>query len=248
MSNPKYYLASLGLLGLALCATPAAADPITPVTVSNVQVDWNQGEGTTMTPAGSIYYAGPILFTIGGKSTVVWCDDLYNDVYIGSSDQYYETDANDANAYLWNSSLSSADQTTLDQGIAGLAYEGTILAQADALNSTSGAQYQAAIWELEYSGLNDPDSTFQAGVDTLLEQAAGDYTAMLAANYTYGELEAPGCNQLPGSITYTNSCQTQGQIFVHDPVPAPEPITISLFGAGLAGAVAMRRRKKTKTA
>jgi hypothetical protein len=27
-------------------------------------------------------------------------------------------------------------------------------------------------------------------------------------------------------------------------IPAPEPITISLFGAGLAGAVAMRRRKK----
>ena len=75
--------APLTLMGLALCAAPAAADPITPVTVSNVQVDWSQGEGTMTTPAGSIYYAGPIMFTIAGKQTIVWCDDLYNDVYIG---------------------------------------------------------------------------------------------------------------------------------------------------------------------
>jgi hypothetical protein len=29
-----------------------------------------------------------------------------------------------------------------------------------------------------------------------------------------------------------------------DPHPVPEPLTLSLFSAGLAGAVAMRRRKK----
>jgi hypothetical protein len=33
-----------------------------------------------------------------------------------------------------------------------------------------------------------------------------------------------------------------------DPVRVPEPLTLSLFGAGLAGAAAMRRRKKAKQA
>jgi hypothetical protein len=30
-----------------------------------------------------------------------------------------------------------------------------------------------------------------------------------------------------------------------DPVPMPEPVTFSLFGAGLAGATALRRRRRT---
>jgi hypothetical protein len=33
-----------------------------------------------------------------------------------------------------------------------------------------------------------------------------------------------------------------------DPAPVPEPITLSLFGAGLAGAAAMRRRNKANKA
>lgn len=244
MSNRTNCIATLTLMGLALCAAPATADTITPVSVSNVQVDWSQGEGTTTTPAGSIYYAGPIVFTIAGTPTIVWCDDLYNDVYIGSSDQYYETDAKDANAYLYNSSLTESEQTTVDQDVAGLAYKGTILAEADGLTSTTGAEYQVAIWEVEYPGLTDTDSTFQSGVNGLIGQASADYSAMLAGGYTYGELESPGCGRAPGSITYTNGCQTQGQIFVHDPVPEPSSLPMLLAGLGLIGGAFYFGRKK----
>ena len=34
------------------------------------------------------------------------------------------------------------------------------------------------------------------------------------------------------------------QLFVQDAHAVPEPLTLSLFGAGLAGAAALRRRKK----
>lgn len=247
MTRTKHSLAVLTFVGLAWCVVPANADPVTPVTVSNVQVDWSQGEGTPLNSLGGIYYAGPITFTIGGQSVIVWCDDLYNDVYIGSSDQYYETDAHDANAYLYNPALTSAEQTTLDQDIAGLAYEGTVLAKANALTPASGAEIQVAIWELEYPGLQDTDTTmsptFQQNVQGYINLAADDYNTMVSKNYTYGELESPtvGCVS-QGALTYTNVCQTQGQIFVYDPVP--EPLTLSLFGAGLVGAFAIRRRKK----
>lgn len=244
MRNGRYYLAALSLAGVTLCGAPAVAGPITPVTVSNVQVDWNQGEGTT-TSAEGIYYAGPIIFTIAGKQLVVWCDDLNNVVYIGSSNQYYETDAAGANAYLSNPALSSAAQTTLDHQIAGLAYEGTILANANGLSPASGAELQTAIWELEETGLTDTDSVFQSGVEGFIGQASADYDAMLSAGYTYGELKSPGCNQAPGTITYTNSCQTQGQIFVR---PVPEPVTLSFVSVGLVGVAAMRRRRKADKA
>ena len=248
MSKKKHYLTSLILAGLTLSVVPAIADPVVPVTVSNVQVDWNQGEGTTMSsPAGSIYYAGPILFTIDGTQNIVWCDDLYNDVYIGSSDQYYETDAHDANAYLYNPSLTSAQQTTVNQDIAGLAYEGTLLAQADALTPTSGAEYQAAIWEVEYQGLTSTDPTFQSGVQGYINLASDDYSAMVNAGYTYGELESSGC-VTQGGLTYTNICQTQGQLFVH-PNAVPEPSSFAVLLAGLAavGCAFYLTRKKPMT-
>jgi hypothetical protein len=246
MGNKQHYLATLTLAGLALFGVPAMADPITSINVSNVQADWSQGEGTTTNLLGGIYYAGPIIFTIGGTQTIVWCDDLYNDVYIGSSDQYYELDAKDANAYLSNSSLTPSQQSTVDQEIAGLAYEGTILAEADKLTPASGAETQLAIWEIEYPGLADTDPTFQSGVEDLIGQAPADYDAMLKAGYTYGELESPGCGQPPGTITYTNGCQIQGQIFVRDPVPEPSSLPMLLAGlAAIAGAFYLARRKAT---
>jgi hypothetical protein len=38
------------------------------------------------------------------------------------------------------------------------------------------------------------------------------------------------------------------QLFIQDAQAVPEPLTLSLFGAGLAGVAAMRRRKKTNKA
>jgi hypothetical protein len=41
-----------------------------------------------------------------------------------------------------------------------------------------------------------------------------------------------------GSISGANTVCTA------DPVPSPEPLTLSLFGAGLAGIAGMKRRQK----
>lgn len=241
-----HLVAVIGTALAAAFAAPAQATPFTPVTVSNVQVNWGQGQGVSAS-TGGIYYAGPITFTIGGNALTVWCDDFANEVYIGSANNYFQTDAEGANAYLTNPALTPAQQTKLIKQIAGLAYQGTMLAAPNGLNPTLGAQYQMAIWELQTASLLGTDNLFQTGVDQLKSQALGFYSDMLQANYTYGQLVSPGCGQDPASLTYTSRCQTQGQIFVsYDPTrkKVPEPMTLSLVAAGVAGAAALRRRKK----
>jgi hypothetical protein len=58
---------------------------------------------------------------------------------------------------------------------------------------------------------------------------------------------ANGCVGFTTIENQTNNLQVQLQI-VADPVRVPEPITLSLFGAGLAGAAAFGRRKMKKSA
>jgi hypothetical protein len=66
---------------------------------------------------------------------------------------------------------------------------------------------------------------------------------------------APGINFLYNDYLYSSSLQYPptpngsgpayfGPNFKFDATSVPEPLTLSLFGAGLAGAAAMRRRKK----
>ncbi len=244
MSTAKHVLAALTIMGATLCAAPAMAIPYTPVSVTNVGVNWAQGQGTNSN-LGSIYYAGPITFTILGLPVIVWCDDFANDVYIGSSNQYYKTDSQGADAYLVNPLLTPTQQATLDHQIAGLVYKGTTLSLTNALTAAMGAQIQFAIWSLQNPALLDTDLAFQTSVNTLIGQASSFYSDMLTAGYTYGQLVSPNCGQNPASLTYTSACQTQGQMFVK---AVPEPLTLSLFGAGLAGAAALRRRRKTRIA
>jgi hypothetical protein len=48
-------------------------------------------------------------------------------------------------------------------------------------------------------------------------------------------VEVTQCSGTPGKT---------GNVVADDPTPVPEPLTLSLFGVGLVGAAAMRRRKK----
>jgi hypothetical protein len=87
---------------------------------------------------------------------------------------------------------------------------------------TSGGPYPA---QIDFTGLS--------AVSIYGNHKIGSFSAVAVKN---NGLET-------GTPTYN-----VGEVSVPAPTPVPEPFTMSIFGAGLAGAAALRRRKKAKTA
>ena len=234
MRSFKFVAAAAGMIAAMACGS-ADASNITPITVSNVSVS-NTGEyNVPLSINGSpesLYYVGPITFTVNGQNWTTFCDDINNVVYLGSSNQYYLLDSSGANAYLSNT--MSTTQTTMDQEIAGLAFNYYL--NASSANALYGAEIQIAIWQVEYGSnyVVVNNAVEQSTITNMINGAVGYYNEFPQYSFAYYELEDPGCNQAPGTINYTNGCQTQGQIFVADPTMIPEPASWLVLFAGLA--------------
>lgn len=207
----------------------------------------------------SIAYAGPVSVTIdtlpiGGQNgfpetVVVFCDDLAHTFQVNHTyDNYFISDPTAPTDVVNYIDLG----TTTAHDIMGLTALGTNDYILGTLTAERGAAIQMAIWELEYGGTAtfSGDANFQNVVANLMAGAAADYTLFTSQSepWTFSQLEAP-CNQnLVGIMTQFTPCQTQGQILA---IPGtivtgfvPEPITLLVFGAGLGGIAAVRRRRK----
>jgi hypothetical protein len=110
--------------------------------------------------------------------------------------------------------------------------------------TTPGDKYHVSFWE-ESDG--QTPNLFFAGFETvpgfnpissivLIDQGAGPFQRF---SFTFDATQT-------FSLIYFGGWDVPGFQYLDDVVVrTPEPITLSLFGAGLAGAVAMRRRKKS---
>jgi len=270
MNLPKTLslVAAAALLGFA---TPASAGPWVPVAIeapSPPNPDTSVGTGsvvpgTTLKLVNSqigthsIFYAGPYELTVFplpvSASTsfplLAWCDDLTN-IFDVNHAHFYQASENPADvSFYLNVSPTSF------QEIAGLVFRGTFDFNNATLTPELGAAFQMAIWELEYpsAGVTSTysgDANFQSLVASLIANAGSDYTTFVNAGWGIGQLEDPCIGHAPGSITKSGCQYFQGLIFAfvgQGPFNIPEPVTLSVFGAGLCCAVALRRRRKPRS-
>jgi hypothetical protein len=102
--------------------------------------------------------------------------------------------------------------------------------ELESYNSVTNVETLVAGASIYFPKVPPPD-TANFNPQTLVDEnlAAGFYTIDTFASLTDSSAGDPGY-----------------QINFSEPASVPEPLTLSIFGAGLAGVTVLRRRKKTK--
>ena len=224
---------------LALCAFAAVGFSLpavaTPILGESFTLDTWQGSGSQTGPFGTVK-----LTTDGANVDVK--------VTLANTDGFVKTGAGDAlDFYLANGStpITSATITGLTTGFTNLGSGSYMAGGAKGFNfaiacGTACGSGGSNIYTdaLDFTVDNVTLADFQASPG----KNGGFYFAVDICDGTSSGTDPVQCKGQPGA-TGPVSAEVDAPI-----TSVPEPFTLSLFGAGLAGAVAMRRRKKAQKA
>lgn len=226
----------MGILAAGLCGGLLAAPASAGIIITNVQVPYNEGVTLHDGILGSgnsdgIGIAGQIVLTTDTGLLYTWCVDIFHTINIGGSYTY------EAAPFVSDNSGSSP-ATSNPLSLAQLNDIGFIAAYGNTLMSTTpsndwSAAIQAEIWNIEYHTTATGSAGFMtdlAFLDALLAGPHGSY-----AGYQIGDPNDQGLFVNQNLYVSTGPNNNPG---------VPEPLTVTLFAAGLAGIASLRRRKK----
>lgn len=228
------------IAGALTWAGPAAAGTID---ITNVQVPLYQAitlsGGTNPVPYGYISIAGEIVLTTSNDGTLdTFCVDLFHDIYLGGSYTYFpvadntdnSTDAGPPPGPYPLTAEQIAEMTAFaDYGAYTL--QNGIPAPYAGDPSAWSAAIQAAIWDAEYGTTATGSTDFEIDL------------AYIDGLWLGGFLDGYNWGYEIGDGSYDQGVYVANGQQLWD--TAPEPTTIALFGAGLIGLGALRRRRKT---
>lgn len=223
----------------AVMATPAFASPFT-LTDGTAGLTTGDLVGTityTGTPSlNESVFIGPLNMTVTNNANnfsfqqSVYCTDIFNDYVAGG---------------VYNLSASS-----LSTNIGSTKYEqiDALLSNANVSDNAQGAAVQAVIWEI----INEPGITnysLTTGQFTVSGVNSSEFSISAAeylTNITNGTWK-PNNKEVVMEYTLIDG-QNPNQTFSYlalgpNVIDAPEPMSIGIFGMGLAGLIAARRKK-----
>ena len=201
-----------------------------------------------------------LLFSTTSQATEITTGDLNYDSATGII-----TDTASTASFLgWDTLAGLTYQQTLDYTADDSAYEGGKYAGYHVASQSEAAAFINAAFGSSCAGWCEV-STAKGGfggdfpniytdyIDVwFLSEQASDYAGYLSINYDYftNGNEGLAVNNDFGSITYAdsligNSTPGTAWLLVNDTASVPEPMTLSLFGLGLAGLSFVRRQRQS---
>jgi hypothetical protein len=245
--------AALGVSILFGLSTGAAmADTLTTTSVSmpngSVTVNINYS-GHSIDGGGSNINTGTIGLQTAQGALSTYCVDLFDYIYTGNNSYTFNNNALAAGQSFSNGSSSGTWTTNQVNLITALLENGSLQTQS----TVNTAALQIAIWDVEYDtaasngtyNLTNHDgfyftSTSGSGSSSAITQAQAYLT-----DVTSGAWVADASHTV--QYLTANPSGTQNLIYLAatptTPVATPEPSTVAVFGLGLIGLWAARRRK-----
>jgi hypothetical protein len=244
-------LALCAFAAAAACALPAEATPIDDAigcsaTASSCTLSMTQFAGSGSPGGVSPYGTIKLTDIVGGGVSVAISLD-YSTTSPGNDVYFANTGAGLPILWDWSGSLTASEISSIVFAGPGspnqISTGGTFVVSPKSSGGVGDWEFGIACSGNCGNGGSPPhynSLTFTIGTGNINDFAENDSDIYNATGNNFA-------SDLCVGIKSNGGCVATGDVLSYDaPAVVPEPITLSLFGAGLAGAAAMRRRKKAQ--